>query len=370
MQQPSTDGKSIVFVRAGRLYVLDTATNAAREVPVEMPSDRWELAERTINPRDYIQSMGVGNDGKTAVFEARGDIYLVTGEEGRAPAEPDVHARHARAVPAALARRQARRVLLGQDRRLPDLRDERLAATRTWEPVTTTLDRTAYHLEWSPDGTKILFGNKDFSLFYVDLATKKLTKFATSNQMKNDEFFWEVSDYAWSPDSKWVAYSFVEYNRNNRIYLYSLEQNKVVPVTDGFYDSMNPSFDVSGGYLYFLSYRDFTTQIDIFEDNHVIPHPVQVMAVQLEAGQAPPFEKRSAADTGDKKAEPRPFRIDLDGLSVARVPAAGEAGHLRVPEGRQGRRHVGRRRVLRRERDRGGLQALGRGQVGASASST
>ena len=52
---------------------------------VEMPSDRWELAERTVNPRDYIQAMGVGNDGKAVVFEARGDIYLVTGEEGRSP---------------------------------------------------------------------------------------------------------------------------------------------------------------------------------------------------------------------------------------------------------------------------------------------
>ena len=186
--------------------------------------------------------------------------------------------------------------------------------------MTTTLDRTAYHLEWSPDGTKLLFGNKDFSLFYVDLATKKLVKFATSNQMKNDEFFWEVSDYAWSPDSKWVAYSFVEYNRNNRIYLYSLDQNKSVPLTDGFYDSMNPSFDVNGGYLYFLSYRDFSTQIDIFEDNHVIPHPVQVMAVQLEAGQAPPFEKRPPVDKGDKKAEPRPFTIELAGIESRVFP--------------------------------------------------
>ena len=43
----------------------------------------------------------------------------------------------------------------------------------------------------------------------------------------------------------------------------------VVLVTDGFYHSVNPSFDPKGELLYFLSYRSFTTRVDVFEDNHV-----------------------------------------------------------------------------------------------------
>ena len=82
---PETDGTSIVFVQAGWLHVLDTATNKVRRVNVEMPSDRWELADRTINPRDYIHAMTVSNDGKTAVFEARGDIYLAAVDDSRPP---------------------------------------------------------------------------------------------------------------------------------------------------------------------------------------------------------------------------------------------------------------------------------------------
>ena len=41
VQMPETDGRSIVFVQAGWLHVLDTATNQVRQVNVEMPSDRW-----------------------------------------------------------------------------------------------------------------------------------------------------------------------------------------------------------------------------------------------------------------------------------------------------------------------------------------
>jgi tricorn protease len=318
---PETDGTSIVFTQAGRLHVLDTATGKVRRVGVEVPSDRWQLAERTINPRDFIQEMEVANDGKTAVFEARGDIYLVSTDDRYPPRNltrtPGTRERFPRLSP------DGTRVAFYSDKSGEyQIYATGVAGDLPWDQLTTTLDRTAYHFEWSPDGTRILLGDKDFSLFILDVATKTLTKIASSNQLKNDEFYWEVSDYSWSPDSRWVAYSFVEFNRNSRVWLYSLDQKKSIPVTDGFYDSLNPSFDAGGEYLYFLSYRDFTTRIDIFEDNHVIPNPVQVMAVQLRAGQKPPFEKGAAAD---RKTEP--FRIDLADLAQRVFPLPVKSGN-------------------------------------------
>ncbi len=321
VQMPETDGSSIVFVQAGWLHVLDTATNRVRRVTVEMPGDRWKLADRTINPRDYIHSMTVSNDGKTAVVEARGDIYAVAADDSSVPRNltrtPGTRERFPQLSP------DGARVAFYSDKSGDyQIYVTDAAGGRPWEQLTTGLDRYAYHLEWSPDGSKILFGNKDFTIFVLDVATKQLTKVASSNQMKNDEFFWEVSDYSWSPDGKWIAYSFVEFNRNNKIFLYSLDQAKSYPITDGFYDSLNPSFDANGEYLYFLSYRDFTARMDVFEDNHVILNPVQVMAVQLKAGQAPPFEKAPA-----RKAEPQPFRIDLAGIERRVFPLPVKSGN-------------------------------------------
>jgi tricorn protease len=347
---PSTDGKSIVFVQAGTLKVFDVASCKVREVPVEVASDRWQLAERTINPTDYIQSMGVGNDGKAAVFEARGDIYVVPADEN-APTRnltrtPGVRERMPQLSP------DGTKVAYYSDATGDyQLYVQDASGDRPAEQVTTTLDRTVYHLEWSPDSSKILFGNKDFALFYVDLATKALKKFATSNQLKNDEFFWEVSDYSWSPDSKWITYSFVQFNRNNKVFLYNLEQDRSYPVTDEFYDCMNPSFDANGDYLYFLSYRNFTARIDIFEDDHVIPEPVQLMVVQLRAGQKPPFarspkDEPAAADKGemtpkaakaDAKGTTPAIRIDLDGIGSRVFEAPVEPGnyyYLKAGKGR------------------------------------
>ncbi len=316
VHMPSTDGKHIVFVQAGTLKALEVATCTVREIPVEVPSDRWQLAERTINPTDYIHAMGAGDDGKAAVFEARGDIFVVPADENASTRDltssPGVRERMPQLSPdgkkaAYFSDATGEYQLYVQD----------VDGGKPAEQITTDLDRAVYHLEWSPDGRQILFGNKDFALFYVDLASKKVKKFATSNQLKNDEFYWEVSDYSWSPDSQWIAYSFVQYNRNNKVFLYSLAQDKNYPVTDEFYDCMNPSFDANGDYLYFLSYRNFNARIDIFEDDHIIPEPVQVMVVQLKAGQRPPFAK---APKEDKRAEEE--KPGKDEMKVEKKPAA------------------------------------------------
>ncbi|MCR4439633.1 MAG: S41 family peptidase [bacterium] len=322
VQMPSTDGRSIVYLHAGYLHVLDLASGQSRRVEVQIPTDGWQLAERTINPKDYIHSMSISADGKTAVFEARGDVFTVPAEEGQQARNltnsPSTRERYPQLSP------DGKWLAFFSDRSgeyelyLLDMQNE-----GPWRQLTDGLRTTVYHLEWSPDGSKILFGTKDFCIYYVDVKTGQLTKVACSNQLKNDEFYWEISDYCWSPDSKWIAYSFVQYNRNSKIFLYSLEQKSSYPVTDEFYDCLNPSFDPEGEYLYFLSYRNFDARMDVFEDNHVIPNPVKVMLVQLKAGQKPPFEKGSEAE----QKSPAPFRIDIEGIGERIFSVPVEAGN-------------------------------------------
>ncbi len=156
-------------------------------------------------------------------------------------------------------------------------------------------------------------------------------------RLKNDEFYWEIDDYAWSPDGRWVCYTTVAHNRNSRVFLYSLEEKKSVPLTDDFFDNLNPCFDANGEYLYFLSSRNFDVQMDFYEDNHVIANPYQVMAVQLQAGRKPPFlanepkgEKADAAPAGEN-------RVELEGIAARIFPLPVPAGnyfYLRAGKGK------------------------------------
>jgi len=307
VQLVSTDGKKIIYTHSGYMYIFDPLKKSTEKVNVEIPTDNWILADRVINPKDYIQSMSISNCGKQAAFEARGDVIVVpTDDKGETLNLTNTSCsreRYPQISP------DGKKVAFFSDKTgeyqlyVMDIKPD-----AKWQQLTKKLNRTVYHLEWSPDGTKILFGNKDFALFYYDLTAKKLVKFAESNQLKNDEFYWEISDYSWSPDSKWIAYSFVHYNRNSVVYLYSLEKKKSFAVTSDFYDNLNPSFDANGEYLYFLSYRNFDVRMDVFEDNHVILNPVKVMVMQLKDNQPPPFSDEDVKNNNDG------FRIDIKGI--------------------------------------------------------
>ncbi len=320
VQQPSTDGRTVVFVQGGHLQALDLATKTVRPVAISTSSDGWKVAPRPLNPKDWIQAMSLV--GGTAVFEARGEVFLLPTDATK-PAQnltktPGVRERMPRLSP------DGKRVAYFSDASGDyDLYVQ--AVDGAPERIPTGLKTALYHLEWSPDGTKILFGDKSFAIYVMDVATKKLTQVDASHELKNDQFTWEVSDYAWAPDSQWITYSFVEPNRNSRIYLYNLGTRQKVTLTDGFYDCLNPRFDLDGSTLYFLSYSNFRTKLDPSQDNHIQSAPVQVMAVKLKAGE----DKASASSTSA-------FRIDVAGLSdrIAPLPVkAGNLFHLKAGKG-------------------------------------
>ncbi len=331
VMMPETDGKSIVYVQDGYLHVFDVASGLARRLSVHLPSDRWRRRDRWLDARDFIHGMDAGNDGRSVLLEARGDLFLLPVKKGAArnlTGTPGSREIHPRLSP------DGKWLAFFSDRDGEYQLYLRPLAGGDWVQLTRDLDRAVYRLAWSPDGKKILFGNKDMAIFYVDIATKQRVKIDERNQLKNDEFTWEIDDYSWSPDSNWVCYSLVARNRNSQVFLYSLEQKRSIALSDDFYNNLNPCFDANGDYLYYLSSRNFDVGMDFYEDNHVIARPFQVLAVQLRAGQKPPF----TADN-DAAAPPRPgpMRIDLEGLAARTFPLPVPAGNyffLRAGKGK------------------------------------
>jgi tricorn protease len=330
VMMPSTDGESIVFVQNGYISVLDIKSKEMKKISILLNSDRWNLRPRYINPKDYIQSVNISNDGKTSTIEARGDIFNIPLDKGQTTNlsnSPGTRETYPQISP------DGKWVAFFSDKSGEYQIYMQKTEGGEWIQLTTKLDRTNYQLLWSPDGKKILFGNKDFSLFYIDIDTKKLTKIDESNQMKNDEFYWQVSDYSWSPDSKWICYSFVQYNKNNKIFIYSLEQDKKYAITDDFYDNLNPCFDANGKNLYYLSSRNFDVQMDFYEDNHIYSNPYQIVCVQLRSND----KAVTSESTKENKKQPETFRIDIEGIQkrTTVLPiSAGNYFYLRAGKGR------------------------------------
>lgn len=316
-----TDGEQIVYVQDGYINVFNTKTDQPKKISVIIPSDQWELRDRVINPKEYIHSMNISNDEKTAVLEARGDVFTIPVHNGvtkNLSNSPGTREMYPQISP------DGKWIAFFSDKTGEYQLYIQSADGGEWTQLTKSLDKFVYHLSWSPDGKKILFGNKEFAIFYVDVNTKELVVVDRSNQLKNDEFYWEESDYSWSPDSKWITYSFTSFNRNNVIYVYNLEQKKKYAVTDDFFDNLYPSFDTNGKYLYYVSSRNFDIQMDFYEDNHIENTPQQVMVVQLRKDGTPPFEDPAIKEANKPDDQ---FRIDIEGLTNRTYPLPIDPGN-------------------------------------------
>ena len=295
---PSLGPDAIVYENGGWLYVLDLKTEKTKKIEVEIPSDRLLARPAFRKVGTSISDFAISRTGKRAVLEARGEIFTVPAEKGqwrnitntqgvreRAPAwSPDG------TWIAYLSDKTGEYEIYLRD---PEGKKEEIQVTKGYRGW-------AWGLSWSPDSKKIAFSDQTWTLFYVDIDKKDIKKVDKSDM--ND-----IDYFSWSPDSKWIAYAKPGENLFGSLYLYSLEENKISRVTNGFFDDYNPVFDPDGKYLYFNSNRSWYPQFSRFEDNftYVLASDICVATLQADTPSplAPESDEEEVVKPDEKKDE-------------------------------------------------------------------
>jgi len=304
---PSIGGDKIVYGCGGELWVYDIPTEKSEKLSVEIPSDRWLTRETFIDPSEYIQEITLSTGGDTAVVQARGDVYLITEKE----AVNITQTSGSRETVPTLSPDNKWVAFFSDKTGEVELYVTEPKADSPWIQLTQGLKTTPYPLLWSPDSKKLLFGDKGYRIYWIDIDEKKLTQIDRTLYQRDNEIYWEVSEYDWSPDSEWIVYSRCEENMNSAIFLYNLKSKKITRLTDDRYDDTSPSFDKNGKYLYFLSLRNFDPLLDPFMDNNLNANMSTVLLVQLQAGMKPPFDGNT--EEAEEIEEVRP--INLEGIT-------------------------------------------------------
>ena len=333
---PSLGDTAIVYEYAGYIYRFDLKTEKDAKIPIRILDDHVGGRPVLTTVSGNVGAYEISPEGKRALFSARGELFIVPAKDGvtrNLTGKSGVHERNPKWSP------DGKSIAYISDATGEDEIYTR-PADGSGEPtqLTTSGPPYKYHLVWSPDSKKVLWSDKKMRLFYVEAATKAVTKVDESET-------WEFRDYGWSPDSKWIAYAKQEEKKMQNVYLYSVAAAKSTPVTDNWFDSMHPVFSGDGKNLNFVSERDFNPIYSATEWNHAYVDMSKVFVVPLAKATPNPFAPKIDDPTAavkeekkdekkDDKKDPKEAKkdepkkdvvIDLDGIGdrILGLPVAG-----------------------------------------------
>jgi tricorn protease len=327
VRNPSSDGKRIVYHVGADLYVYDPALDVENKVEVIYHSPRVQRNRKFVDAGRYIDGYGLHPSGLAVAVTTRGKAYTFYNHEG-----PVVQYGKRDGVryrqPTWL--HDGRRLLLVSDEPgeeilelyngQPNKRPQQLVGLDIGRVVT---------MKASPVEDKVALTNHRHELLLLDLTTRTVEVIDRST-------YANVSGFDWSPDGRWLAYSFSPTSRTSEIRLYQLPDvaeattdgkgsqrddkstGEEPPATEGISPTtgesahalgalplttrgqrhvitrpvlhdVRPAFDPEGKYLYFLSYREFNPVYDGLHFDLGFPWGMRPYLVTLRADLPNPF---------------------------------------------------------------------------------
>ncbi|HEY6866860.1 MAG TPA: hypothetical protein VI792_06365, partial [Candidatus Eisenbacteria bacterium] len=340
---PSAGSDAIVFENGGALCVMDLPGEQVTRIKVMVPDDKPDARAEYRNVAKWTNAWALSPSAKRAVIEARGELFTVPAENGEVrnlTQTPGVRERDPDWSPD--GRSIAFLSDAGGEYELHVIASDGRGQDRQ---VTHGGSTFRFPPRWSPDSKKLAFSDKTRTLWVCDVATGKLQKIDKSE-------YGEIQDFAWSGDSRWIAYARPAANNFNRIVLASLANGKTTELSDGMTDDFNPSFDPEGRWLYFVSRRAYDLPAFAFEYSFLFARTDKIYAASLRDTVKSPAAAKSDEELGEagkdeggagakdekegkggkgggkgKKEEAVALAIDLAGIQ-------GRVAELPIPAGR------------------------------------
>jgi tricorn protease len=340
----------IIFEQAGYLHVTDKGSTDPKKLTIGIAADLLELRPRFVSGSRYIRSGALSPSGSRVVFDFRGDIVTVPAEKGdyrNLTQSTNIHEKYPSWSP------DGRSIAYFSDV-TGEYQLHIRAQDGKGEVKTFPLNGTGFYAypKWSPDSKKISFTDNGRDLFVIDVSSGAIKKIATDELYVPGPFRDMFGD--WSYDSRWIAYTKVTETQFKRIYLYSIDQDRSFPLTDGLSEVSDPKFDPAGKYVCFFASTDAGPVINWFDQSNAdMRQTNSIYLVTLQSSTISPFVKESdeekiktepdAPAAAEKAAPPKtpatppaekkpdPLRIDWDGIQnrIVDIPVRpGSYGNL------------------------------------------
>jgi len=244
------DGSTLVYEQGGYLHRYDVQQDTHTQLEVEVRGDfPWAQRQwKDVGP--MVTNADLSPNGVRAVMEARGEIFTLPAEEGSW--------RNLSQATDAADRFPAWSPDGSQIAWFTDRDGEyalRITNQQGGEARTIAMPNDAFYYrpQWDPEGERLLFTDTDRTLWMLDVESETFTRidqdlYTPPGRTLNPQ---------WSPDGAWIAYAKRLDSQFRTVYAYSLEDEERVAISDGMADAVNPVWDASGDYLYFMASTDY-----------------------------------------------------------------------------------------------------------------
>lgn len=332
----------IIFEQAGYLHILKPNQNTSTQLKIGISTDLLEHRPRFVSGSKYVRSAHISPSGARIVVDFRGEIITVPAKKGdplNLSQTPGAHEKYPAWSP------DGKKVAYLSDA-LGEYALHIQNQDGQGEVQRIELKGSGFyaHLHWSPDSKKICLVDNGRNLFLVDLAIGTTTKIA-SDAVYFPGIFRDLFG-SWSADATWVAYTVITPTNFERAYVYSVNENKSYPISDGLSNVTNPIFDPSGKYLYLLASTDAGPVVNWFDQSNQdmsLSNTIYLVTLQKEVPS--PLVKENDVETAEKKdegkkdeeknGEIKSVKIDFEGLEnrILNVPIpSGIYSQLQVPK--------------------------------------
>ncbi|MEV6009116.1 PDZ domain-containing protein [Streptomyces sp. NPDC051976] len=317
----SGDGRRLVYHCGATLHVLDPAVSGgARGLRVDLAPSGIQHQRRIVSATRFLDGARLGPDGRLAVT-ARGKAFTLAPWSGPA-------LRHG--APDGVRYRllnwlaDGERLVAVAGDAGPGERLVLLPAEGGSELLGTPLADLGYvtALAASPATGQVAFATNRQELWTVDTDRPRLEP-----RLLDTSAHERIEDLAWSPDGRWLAYTFPDTPRSTAIKVAEVDTGRTSRITRPVLRDALPSFDPLGRYLYFVGQRDLTPEHDQVQFEIGFPFGARPYAVPLTADRQPPFGPAPAGEDPYDDEQDGPVAIDFTGIERRLVP-------LPVPEGR------------------------------------
>ncbi len=263
----------ILYSKGGDIYCLNTKTNEDTKLIINGPSHSFEqdkfYSEENGN---FLTDFDINNKGSEISCAIRGKIYSrALWNKGHKLINGNIRCRIS---------------LWNQKNELISIQDDADNAIITIHSE-KKISFTAKNIGRistaiiSSQNSIVALNNRN-EMWLINLDKKESKKILESGNM--------FRGIDWSPDGKWIVYARHISDEVTSLFLYNVERKTTHELTKPEFEDTSPSFDPTGKYIYFLSFRDLKVAFDPLSFNLYFKNGAKPYAISLQSDLENPFK--------------------------------------------------------------------------------